>query len=161
MVKRTVISGFKGNKAPEAKLALEDFLPYRLSVLSNTISRAISSAYGARFGLSIPEWRVIAVLGRFPGLSAAEVAERTAMDKVQISRTVAALLQSGRLERQMDKQDRRRSILRLSAEGQKIYQDVIPLARHYESQLLAALNDDETAMLDHLLEKLTRQAKEL
>lgn len=67
-------------------LDLEHFLPYRLSVLSNTVSTALAGAYARRFGLSIPQWRVIAVLARTPGLSAAAVAERTAMDKVAVSR---------------------------------------------------------------------------
>jgi DNA-binding MarR family transcriptional regulator len=78
-------------------LELERFLPYRLSVLSNRLSNAIARSYEQRFQLSVTEWRVIAVLGRFPGLSANEVAERTAMDKVAVSRAVARLLESGRL----------------------------------------------------------------
>ena len=57
----------------KSELILEDFLPYRLSILSNTVSSTIASAYNKRFGLSIPEWRVIAILGRFPGISAVEV----------------------------------------------------------------------------------------
>ena len=61
----------------KSELILENFLPYRLSILSNTVSSMIATTYNKRFGLSIPEWRVIAVLGRFPGLSAVEVAERT------------------------------------------------------------------------------------
>ncbi len=63
------------------ELILEDFLPYRLAILSHTVSTSIARAYDQRFGLTIPEWRVIAILGRFPGLSAVEVAERTMLDK--------------------------------------------------------------------------------
>src|SRR5688500_7671037 len=88
-----------------AVLALARFLPYRLSVRSNRISPAISGIYVDRFGLSITEWRVIAVLGRFPGLSANEVADRTAMDKVAVSRAVARLIAAGRLDRET--QDRK------------------------------------------------------
>ena len=61
-----------------ARLRLEDFLPYRLSVVANVVSAALSAAYSRRFGLSIPEWRVVAVLANHPDLSAAQVAERTA-----------------------------------------------------------------------------------
>ncbi|MFQ6004049.1 MAG: MarR family winged helix-turn-helix transcriptional regulator, partial [Woeseia sp.] len=99
------------------ELILEDFLPYRLSILSNTVSSTIASAYNRRFGLSIPEWRVIAVLGRFPGLSAVEVAERTLMDKVAVSRAVTRLIKSGRIDRQFADADRRRSLLNLSEQG--------------------------------------------
>ena len=89
-------------------LRLEAFLPYRLSVLSNTVSRGISKAY-AKDGLSVHEWRVMAVLGRFPGIPASEVAKRTAMDKVRVSRAVASLAAAGNVERGVDSGDRRRS----------------------------------------------------
>ena len=96
------------------KLHLEGFLPYRLSVLSNTVSSAIAAAYFANFGLSIPEWRVMAVLAANPGLSAAEVTARTAMDKVAVSRAVATLLAAGRLQRTTAPADRRRTHLALT-----------------------------------------------
>lgn len=80
-------------------LILDRFLPYRLSVLSNTVSTAIANRYTERFDLRIPEWRVLAVLGMQPGLSAADVAARTAMDAVAVSRAVTRLLKQGRLER--------------------------------------------------------------
>src|SRR3954471_18563188 len=88
------------------KLHLEDFLPYRLSVLSNTVSGAIAASYFLHFGLSIPEWRVMAVLAANPGLSAAEVTARTAMDKVAVSRAVAGLIAAGRLHRNPPPADR-------------------------------------------------------
>jgi len=135
-------------------MALERFLPYRLSVLSNTVSRAISREYQQQFGLSIPQWRVMAVLGRFPDLSANEVAEKTAMDKVMVSRAVASLLDDGRLERQTDPRDRRRSVLRLSAEGRAIYRRIVPQALGYEARLLQALSPAERAALDRILDRL-------
>ena len=84
----------------DRELILEEFLPYRLAILSHTVSTSIARAYDQRFGLTIPEWRVIAILGRFPGLSAVEVAERTMMDKVAVSRAVTKLIKSGRIDRE-------------------------------------------------------------
>ena len=139
-------------------LNLEAFLPYRLSVLSNTISRAIAADYAERFQLSIPEWRVMAVLRRFPGISAAEVARRTAMDKVRVSRAVASLIRAGRLERTTDRRDRRRSVLRLSSEGRRIYREIVPFALRRERQLYDVLSDSDRADLDRLLAKLMDQA---
>ena len=136
---------------PHAELDLEHFLPYRLSVLSNRISGAIAREYSQRFALTVTEWRVLAVLGRYPDLSASEVAERTAMDKVAVSRAVSSLLASGRLKRQMHGRDRRRSVLELSAKGYKVYDEVAPLALAYEQRLLEGLRDDERAALDRLL----------
>ncbi|HVJ55417.1 MAG TPA: MarR family winged helix-turn-helix transcriptional regulator [Aliidongia sp.] len=142
-------------------LDLERFLPYRLSVLSNRISTAIARVYEQRFGLSIPEWRLIAVLGRFGPLSANGVAERTYMDKVRVSRAVQRLLQRGLIERAMDGADRRRSILQLSAEGRTIRAEVAPLALDIERGLLTALSRTDRAELDRLLGLLDAGAGQL
>src|ERR1700752_2826967 len=103
------------------KLHLEHFVPYRLSVLTNIVSMSIADAYEREFGLTIPQWRVIAVLARYPDLSAIEVAERTAMDKVAVSRAVQGLLAARRLVRSYDAGDRRRSRLRLSSAGGSVF----------------------------------------
>jgi DNA-binding MarR family transcriptional regulator len=135
-------------------LDLDQFLPYRLSRLSNRISQAIADAYVARFNLGVTEWRVMAVLGRFPGLSAGEVAERTAMDKVAVSRAVARLIGSGRVLRGTADGDRRRSVLRLSAAGRRTYQDVVPRVVAIEQQLLGQLDPAARTQLAALLDRL-------
>ncbi len=135
-------------------LDLEHFLPYRLSVLSNRLSRHIAAFYEDKHGIGITEWRVIAVLARHPGLSARDVAERTAMDKVAVSRAVSALLDAGRLLRKTDGDDRRRSVLSLSRAGQRIYDDVAPKAIAYERQLLSALSPDEQKALERMLDRI-------
>jgi DNA-binding MarR family transcriptional regulator len=113
-------------------LSLDRFLPYRLSVLANTVSSALAGAYALRFGLTIPQWRVIAVLARTPGLAAADVVERTAMDKVAVSRAVAGLARTGRLRRATAAGDRRRSVLSLTERGWSVYRRIVPLALAYE-----------------------------
>ncbi|WKD50961.1 MarR family winged helix-turn-helix transcriptional regulator [Microbulbifer spongiae] len=140
-------------------LRLERFLPYRLSVLSNRVSNAISQAYGARFHLTIPAWRVMAILGRFPDLSAAELVEQTAMDKVAISRAVSSLLKHDYISRSEDPLDRRRQVLNLSALGRSVYERIVPLAQQYENDLVASLSDEERKQLDSLIEKLMVRAK--
>ena len=140
---------------------LDHFLPYRLSVLTNLVSSAIADAYRRRFGLSVPEWRVLAVLARHPGLSAAEVAERTRMDAVAVSRAVARLLGAGRLRRAVSRDDRRRSVLSVSAAGAAVYREVAPIALGYERELLASLSTAERAALDRVLELLTARAQSL
>jgi DNA-binding MarR family transcriptional regulator len=145
----------------DERLNLEKFLPYRLSVLSNRLSAAISESYSRRFGLSIPEWRVIAVLALESGLSAAEVAERTAMDKVAVSRAVRRLLSTGRARRETAAGDRRRSMLELTPEGRRIYRRVTPALRRYEAELLAGLSAVEQRQLDAILHRLERRAPTL
>ncbi|MEO8560003.1 MAG: MarR family transcriptional regulator [Rhodospirillales bacterium] len=144
------------NSADE--LALERFLPYRLSIVAQTVSRALSKQYGKRFGLNVPQWRVMAVLGRFAPLSASQVCERTVMDKVAVSRAVTALLQRGLIERTTDSTDRRRLALRLSKPGGALHRQIVPLALDYERQLLAGLSAQERATLSAVFDKLLRSA---
>ncbi|HEY4559686.1 MAG TPA: MarR family winged helix-turn-helix transcriptional regulator [Lysobacter sp.] len=137
-----------------ATLDLEHFLPYRLSVLSNRVSGAIARVYSERFGLGVTEWRVMAVVGRYPGLSAGEVAQRTAMDKVAVSRAVAGLVEADRIERETHGDDRRRSVLRLSATGRAVYDEIAPLALAFEQRLLDGMPADERDALFRLLDRL-------
>jgi DNA-binding MarR family transcriptional regulator len=139
----------------KSRLYLDAFTPYRLSVLTNRISSAIARHYSERFDLSIPEWRVMAVLGETPGLSARQVAERTAMDKVQVSRAVQSLLAAKRLTRSSDRTDGRVTQLSLSARGRTIYDEVVPLALGLEQEFLSVLNAEERSAFDTLLTKLS------
>jgi DNA-binding MarR family transcriptional regulator len=141
---------------------LENFLPYRLSLLTNTISQGIAQSYRKNHDISVIEWRILAVLGRFPGLSASEVVERTVMDKVAISRAVKNLEEKGYLERRTDEADRRRQNLFLTADaGQPVLSEVVPLARGYEVALLDTLGRKETENLFSVMAKLQRAAAQL
>jgi DNA-binding MarR family transcriptional regulator len=135
-------------------LVLNDFWPYRIVTLANRISRAIAEHYEAKFSLSVPEWRIMAVLGEGVEMSAGEVAEKTAMDKVAVSRAVKQLLKARRIDRRVSPEDRRRSILRLSATGADIYRQIVPLALSYERALLSELSAREIASLDTIFYKL-------
>src|SRR5574338_369887 len=141
-------------RAEHAPLQLEHFLPYRLSILSNTISQTIADDYQSRHDLSVTEWRVMAVLARFEGLSAREVAERTAMDKVAVSRALARLVAAGRVDRTVHDNDKRRSVLKLSAAGWAIHDDVAPMARAREREVLAKLDAEERQWLERILDDL-------
>jgi DNA-binding MarR family transcriptional regulator len=123
-------------------------------VLSNRISQEIAGLYAERFALNVTEWRLLAVLGRYPDLTATELVERTAMDKVAVSRAVASLVAEGRLTRKVDGDDRRRTRLRLSAKGYRIYDQVAPLALAYQQRLVSSLAPDERAQLENLLARL-------
>jgi DNA-binding MarR family transcriptional regulator len=148
-------------KNPAHRFALERFVPYRLSVLTNIVSRTFGRLYGERFGLSIPEWRVMAVLGRFAPLSANEVCSRTAMDKVQVSRAVEKLRRSSLVEHTVDARDRRRSRLRLSAAGLRIHDAIVPMGLAAEALLLDGLSPAEKRTLDRLLGRLMVRARVL
>lgn len=145
----------------KTELVLEEFLPYKLAILSNFISRSISEIYEDRYQLSIPEWRVMAVVGRFPGSSAVDVAERTLMDKVAVSRAVAKLINSGRVQRQIAATDKRRSVLSLTQQGETIYKEVAPLALRFEERLLEGLDNKDLDTFTQVLEQLLKRTEYL
>ena len=135
-------------------LKLAEFLPYRLSVLSNTISRSIAEIYDREFGLNIWQWRVMAVVGETSGVSATDVAERTAMDKVAVSRAVSGLIELGYLTREASQIDARRSVLALTKQGQSIYRQIVPLALDYEKDLLKGIEKHELEAFQNTLSQL-------
>jgi len=122
-----------------------------LSILSNLVSGYIARLYQDRFGLSVMEWRVLAVVGRFAPMSAGQVAERTAMDKVQVSRALTKVVADGMVLRSVDEHDRRRSVLRLSAKGRALVKRITPLALKAEEDLLNALSVKQYRELDGIM----------
>lgn len=143
------------------ELILEDFLPYRLSITSHTVSTTVARMYEKRFGVSIPEWRVIAILGRYPGLSAVEVAERTLMDKVAVSRAVTKLIKNGRIDREFADADRRRSILNLSEKGWEVHNEIAPLALDFERELVEDIDEEDFKVFNRILEQLLEKARQI
>ncbi len=139
--------------APHGAFVLDDFLPYRLSVAANRVSRALAERYAAH-GLSIPEWRVMAVVGGFAPLSSNEVCRRTEMDKAKVSRAVTRLVAAGLLARRPDETDRRLITLSFTAKGRRTYEAIVPLALALEQELTAMLQPGERRTLDRILDKL-------
>lgn len=134
------------------RLILDRFLPYRLSVASNAVSDRIADVYRARFGLRIPEWRVIAVVAEGAATQAALV-HRTAMDKMTVSRAAKALVGRGLIERTRAA-DRRTMALALTAEGKRLHAEVAPLALAIEEEILQGFTAQERAQLMALLARL-------
>ncbi len=151
----------KAKSAPSELLVLEEFLPYRLSILSNRVSGAIAKRYAKVFDLTVPEWRIIAVLGRRPGLTAKEIAEATEMDKVAVSRAVARLSRRRRVRASADRDDARRQRLSLTREGEELHARIAPIALQTEEKLLAALSARERRELDALIDRLLQSARRL
>lgn len=139
-------------------LRLDQFLPYRLSVASNAVSHRIAAAYRSRFGLKIPEWRVLAVVAERGGADQAELVAATAMDKMTVSRAVAALSARGLIARDGPASDRRTRRLRLTRDGAALHAEIAPLALALEADLLAALSPREREQLIDLLRRLEARA---
>ena len=145
----------------DATLRLEAYLPYRLSVASNRASRWVARSYEARFGLSIWQWRVVAVLGGAERLTAQDLAARTAMDKVTVSRAVNALIDRGLVIKSKHERDGRSALLALTDEGRSVYDEVAPIALKHEADLLEGFSESEIAQLTDILLRLEKRAEDL
>lgn len=145
----------------DAALRLEAYLPYRLSVASNRASRWVARSYEAKFGLSIWQWRVMAVLGGADRLTAQELTAATAMDKVNVSRAVRALIERGLVNRQKHQSDGRSALLELTSAGRSVYDEVAPVALRHEAALLDGFSPDEIRLLTDLLLRLEKRAEDL
>ena len=141
------------------RLTLERFAPYRLSILSNRVSDIIAATYNDKFGLSVIEWRIMAVLGEFPGVSGEEVSVKTQIEKSILSRAVQKLLKRHLVERTVDDEDRRRQILKLSTLGMDIYHQIVPISLAYEQQLLACFSKQERKQFSGYIDRLYEHAE--
>lgn len=136
------------------RLILDRFLPYRLSVTSNLISSSIAHEYEARFGLRIPEWRVIAAVAEHDGVTQQEICGITRMDKVTVSRAAIALAQRGLLKRKPNSDDGRSHRLGLSQPGRELYSKVAPLALALEKRIFSQFGPEEIATLMDMLRRI-------
>lgn len=149
------------SSAPNDVFLLEEFLPYELSIAANRTSRLFARHYSEAFGLTIAQWRVLAVVGRFGLLSPGVVADRTEMDKVKVSRAAASLVARGLLAQEPDPLDGRARRLRLSREGARVHAAIVPLARGLEAKLAGGLTEAEWSCLRACLRKLNAHVRSL
>jgi DNA-binding MarR family transcriptional regulator len=138
-------------------LDLEQFVPFRLWLLSARMTKAVGRIYAERFGVSAAEWRALAVLGRSGPMTFSELQERAAMDKVRVSRTITTLMQKDYISREVDPFDRRRITLALSQSGQTVYNAIVPHILSVERDILASLTPAERSTLGQLISKLEDQ----
>ena len=140
-------------------LRLQDYLPYRLSVAANAVSRLIARAYERQFGLKIPQWRLMAVLADEGPLTQQALCGRTVMDKVTVMRAAQGLVRRGFVRRLPNRADGRSHRLALTRSGERIYRDIVPLALEHEARLLHGLQKVDIARLDRLLRRLEATAQ--
>ena len=136
------------------RLLLDRFLPYRLSITSNLVSDSIARAYEALFGLTIPEWRLIAVIAETGGITQQAIGAKTLMDKVTVSRAAIALVDRGLLARQANPEDRRSHLLELTDAGRDLYAVVAPKALDLESRIFAAFDPAEVTQFMAMLRRI-------
>jgi DNA-binding MarR family transcriptional regulator len=150
-----------GAEDEEPALKLDAYLPYRLSVASNAVSGLIARAYQDRFGLSVPQWRLVCVLAEDGELTQAQIVSRTVMDKVTVSRAAQGLLKRRLVARFDHHADGRSHVLALTSQGAGLHGEIAPLALAYEAALIAGLAPTEVELLKRLLARLQTAAAQL
>lgn len=146
---------------PAAKSRLSDFLPYLMSVAANAVSDVVAQQYHARFGLKIPEWRVMAVLGDAGALTQRQLVSAVRMDKVAVNRACKALEQRGLARRSPNARDGRSHHLELTAAGRQMHGEIMPLALDIEQRLFAVLTAQERKDFTATLARINEQVRVL
>jgi DNA-binding MarR family transcriptional regulator len=157
----TAPTQLRDDEASAGELKLDAYLPYRLSVASNAVSRLIARAYEDRFGLTIPQWRLVCVLAEDGGMTQGGIVARTGMDKVTVSRAAQGLIQRRLIGRSDHHADGRSHVLALTTEGARLHAEIAPLALAYEAAMISGLTPDEVALLKRLLSRLQATADAL
>ena len=149
----------KEKKIPDFQLNL--YFPYLVRMFYRKVSQSVNDVYKTLYGLSVSEWRTMAVLNDFEPLSAKEINLRSSMDKVNVSRSIASLQKNGLLERHIDPADRRRVLLRLTKKGKQIMADLVPRVLEVETRLLEGLNMQEQKTLKSLMQRVSENANRI
>jgi DNA-binding MarR family transcriptional regulator len=145
----------------DAPLKLEQFLPYQLNVVSSLVSQALSRVYAQRYGIGVPEWRVLVTLGQFPMMTAKAIGAHTHMHKTKVSRAVAILEKRRLLGRRSNRDDKREAFLSLTAAGRNIYEELAPHALDFAKRLTEILTSDDREAFNRALAQLTARSTEL
>ena len=157
----TVETGKQRRANPDAPLRLDDFLPYQLNVAASLVSQALSRLYVERYGIGVPEWRVLVTLGEFETMTGKAVGEHTHMHKTKVSRAVALLEKNKFLTRRVNHSDLRESFLSLTPEGRAIYEELAPGAAAFARSLIDAIDPADRDAFARALQQLIRRSKPL
>lgn len=144
-------------KSKEATIPLEQWIGYRFGLVAARLGNYVAQMYSSRHDLTIPAWRSLAVIARYQPLTAKQLATLTSSDAFKVARAIELLVRRGLIRRDVDKEDRRRASLNLTAEGRKVYRDIETFTVRVERELIAGLDESELTILRRSLDKLDRQ----
>jgi DNA-binding MarR family transcriptional regulator len=145
----------------DVPLKLEEFLPYRLNVVASLVSQALSKIYVGRYGIGIPEWRVLVTLGQYGVMTGKAIGAHTHMHKTKVSRAVALLERRRLVMRKPNKADLRENFLSLTPTGRAMYEDLAPIALDFARKLAGILTASERQALDYAIARLTARSAQL
>ena len=154
----TAPAGTAPSEAP--LLRLDEFLPHRLNVLSSLVSQALTRVYG-RYGIGIPEWRVLVTLGENGVMTGKAVGAQTHMHKTKVSRAVAELERRKYLTRRTNRADLREAFLSLTPAGRAVYDELAPRALEFTQKLSEVVAPADRAAFDRAMAALTERSAQL
>ena len=143
----------------EAPLKLDEFLPYRLMVVASLTSQALSRIYVDRYGIGVPEWRILVTLGEFQTMTAKAIGAHSHMHKTKVSRAVRVLERRKLVARRENNADRRESFLSLTSAGRAIYHDLAPGALEFARQLFETIAPEDRAAFERAMACLIRESQ--
>ena len=144
-------------KSKETTIPLEHWIGYRFGLVATRMGNYVAQMYTSRYDLTIPAWRSLAVISRYQPLTAKQLATLTSSDAFKVARAIELLVRRGLIHRNVDKEDRRRASLSLTAEGRKVYKDIEKFSVRVERVLIGTLEAEELAILQQCLDKLDQQ----
>jgi DNA-binding MarR family transcriptional regulator len=147
-----------GDAAP---LKLEEFLPYRLNVVASLVSQALSRIYAERYGIGVPEWRVLVTLGQFGMMTGKSIGAHSHMHKTKVSRAVALLEKRKLLTRRANRADLREAFLALTPAGRAMYDDLAPIALNFANRLAEVIDPADRPAFERAIDKLTERSAKL
>jgi DNA-binding MarR family transcriptional regulator len=150
-----------GARSDSAPLKLEAFLPYRLNVVANLVSQALSRIYAERYSIGVPEWRVLVTLGQYGMMTGKAIGAHSHMHKTKVSRAVALLERRKLLTRKANRADMRESFLTLTAAGRAMYEDLAPVALDFAMRLSEAIEPADRSAFERAVDRLTERSAKL
>ena len=147
----------------ERRLQLDAFLPYKLNIVTQAVSQGLARLYAEEFGISVPEWRIIATLGQLElgeEMTSRDISRHSRMGKVMTSRAATTLARRRLMTRRINRDDRRETLLRLTDKGQDMYRAIVPRAIAYQARLEEGLSRADAAALDRIIAHLMKHAED-
>jgi len=153
--------GVAAGRGDNAPLKLESFLPYRLNVVASIVSQALSRIYASRYGIGVPEWRVVVTLGQYGLMTGKAVGAHSHMHKTKVSRAVALLEKRKLVTRRANRADLRESFLSLTPAGRAVYEELAPSALAFMDRLAEVVAIADRPAFDRAVKQLTKRSAEL
>jgi len=145
----------------QAPLKLEQFLPYRLNVVASLVSQALSRIYADRYGIGVPEWRVLVTLGQYGTMTGKTIGAHSHMHKTKVSRAVALLEKRKLVLRRANRDDLRESFLGLTPAGRAMYDDLAPIALEFAAKLSEVIDPVDRVAFERAVDRLTERSATL